>query len=182
MNQADLMNAALSLGATRAACLPVKDVVLSASFRDICASNACGFFDKCYMCPPDVGDIHELMARIGTYDCAVLYQSVHALEDSYDYEGMVEAGARHCALSQALEKELRARGEKNYLHLSAGGCRVCKTCMKRENQPCRFPDKAMASLESYGIDVYNTAKNANLKYVNGQNTVTYFGMVLWRED
>ncbi|MPM86921.1 hypothetical protein SDC9_134014 [bioreactor metagenome] len=56
------------------------------------------------MCPPDVGDINEMMARVHTYQSAVLYQTIHPLEDSFDYEGMVEAGARHSAVSQALEQ------------------------------------------------------------------------------
>ena len=42
--------------------------------------------------------------------------------------------------------------------------------------------KAIASLEAYGMDVYKTACSAGLKYVNGPNTITYFGMVLFAED
>ena len=34
-------------------------------------------------------------------------------------------------------------------------------------------------MEGYGIDVYNTCKPTALKYINGQNTVTYFGIVLF---
>ena len=41
------------------------------------------------------------------------------------------------------------------------------------------PDLAMPSLESYGVNVYQTAQQAGLAYINGQDTVTYFGMVLW---
>ena len=37
-------------------------------------------------------------------------------------------------------------------------------------------------MEAYGIDVYNTTKNTELKYINGQDTVTYFGMVLFEEE
>ena len=49
------------------------------------------------------------------------------------------------------------------------------------DEPCRFPEKALPSLEAYGVDVYNTTKDTDLKYINGQNTVTFFGMVLFRE-
>ena len=51
--------------------------------------------------------------------------------------------------------------------------------MSRDGEPCRHPDKALASLEGSGVDVYNTTKDTPLKYINGQNTVTFFGMVLW---
>ena len=36
-------------------------------------------------------------------------------------------------------------------------------------------------MEACGVDVYNTTRETPLKYINGQNTVTYFGMVLFRE-
>jgi hypothetical protein len=47
---------------------------------------------------------------------------------------------------------------------------------------CRFPEKALSSLEGYGLDVYQTALHAGLPYVNGQNTVTYFGMLFFPEN
>ena len=36
-------------------------------------------------------------------------------------------------------------------------------------------------MEGAGVDVYNTVKDTPLRYINGQNTVTYFGMVLFGE-
>jgi hypothetical protein len=65
------------------------------------------------------------------------------------------------------------------LHLSCGGCNLCERCAKLDDQPCRLPDKALPPMEGYGIDVYNTTKPTDLKYINGQNTVTYFGIVLF---
>nr|WP_242837443.1 DUF2284 domain-containing protein [Desulfitobacterium metallireducens] len=41
------------------------------------------------------------------------------------------------------------------------------------NKPCRFPDKAILSLEAYCIDVTILANLCNMQYINGQNTVTY---------
>ena len=176
-----IVQLALSCGAGNAAALPAREVVLNAVFRDICQGNACGKYGKCYMCPPDVGDIQAMMDSVRTYRDAVLYQTIHTLEDSFDYEGMVEAGARHAAVSQALQKRLKQMDIPAFLHVSVGGCRVCDVCAKAENLPCIYPDLAMPSLESYGVDVYNTAAYAGLKYINGQNTVTYFGMVLLKE-
>ena len=39
----------------------------------------------------------------------------------------------------------------------------------------------MPSLEAYGIYVAKTAENAGLRYCNGENTVTFFGMILFCE-
>ena len=63
----ELIQLALNSGATKATVIRTQDIVMSASFRDICKSNGCGLYGKCWMCPPDVGPIEELMARIRKY-------------------------------------------------------------------------------------------------------------------
>ena len=148
----------------------------------MCESNACGRYGTCYMCPPDVGEIDSLMAEIQDYDYALVYQTVTQLEDSFDYEGMVEAKKRTYPLAQSLRKAFADRNVTKVLHLGAGGCGVCETCAKRTGEPCRFPEQAMPSLEAYGVNVSELAKTAEMKYVNGQDTVTYFGAVLFSLD
>lgn len=65
-----LRQEALSLGAFRAEIVKVKDISMDVSFRKLCESNVCGNYGQNYTCPPDAGDIHELMERIRTYDQA----------------------------------------------------------------------------------------------------------------
>ena len=169
----------LSLGAHRAGVIGTEQIVLDKTFRAACATNACGVYGKCYMCPPDVGDIDSLMARVGDYRFALVYQTVSELEDSFDFEGMVAAKKRTYPLAQSLRGVFSDRGVTDALHLGAGGCGVCTPCAKTEGLPCRYPDKAMASLEAYGFNVSELARAAGMKYINGQNTVTYFGAVLF---
>ena len=169
----------LRLGAYKASVIEAKDIVLDKAFRAMCESNACGVYGKCYMCPPDVGDIYELMAQVGKYDYALVYQTVTELEDSFDFEGMIEAKKKTYPLAQSLRKVFSDMNITKVLHLGAGGCGVCEPCAKRTGEPCRFPEKAISSLEAYGINVSELAKSANMKYINGQNTVTYFGAVLF---
>lgn len=176
-----LMDAILSAGATKAVCITQGQIVLSADFRKICESNQCGGYGRCWMCPPFIGEIDELMEIVRSYPVAVLYQTIHEIEDSFDIEGMFDAGKRHAHTSVYIEEHLRRLELGDYLHLSCGGCHICEVCAKKTDEPCRFPDKALASLEGYGVDVYNTTKDTPLKYINGQNTVTYFGMVLFEE-
>ncbi len=188
---------AILLGAYRAELVNVAEISLDASFRTLCESNACGNYGKNYMCPPDAGNIHDLMKKIKSYKTALVYQTVGMLEDSYDFEGMMEAGLRHNQLAQKLwdfTDELGipaghsvsnvhrtvSQGVEEVIHLGAGGCRLCEICGKREGVPCRFPKRAMGSLETYGINVSLLAPLAHMKYINGQNTVTYFGAVFMR--
>ena len=171
-----------SLGAFKANVIEAKGIKTDRVFRDMCASNACGMYGKCYMCPPDVGDIDELMARVGEYDYALVYQTVSELEDSFDFEGMVEAKKKSYPLAQSLRKVFDDMKVTKVLHLGAGGCGVCERCAKQTGEPCRFPENAMPSLEAYGVNVSELAKAAGMKYINGQNTVTYFGAVLFSLD
>ena len=176
-----LVQAALEAGARRAAPVSGGEIVYSESFRDICRSNQCGNYGACWMCPPEIGPIAELMARARSYPLGVLYQTVGQLEDSFDIEGMFADAADHAAVSQRLQKQAQAVLKAPFLHLTCGGCHVCKTCAKVTDEPCRFPEKAMSSVEGYCMDVYNTTRSTPLRYTNGSNTVTYFGMVLFEE-
>ena len=173
---------ALAEGAFRAAAVDVEKIETDTVFREMCASNVCGNYGRCWMCPPDVGEIDDLMAELKTYDTALVYQSVGQLEDSYDFEGMMDAAAAHNRLTQSMRDYVTpaAFGGQfpKILHLGAGGCHVCETCAKKTGEPCRFPEKALPSLEAYGVNVSKLAAAAGMKYINGQNTVTYFGAVL----
>ena len=182
MENKELTQKVLELGAYKANVISTKDVVLDRAFRAMCESNACGVYGKCYMCPPDVGDIDELMAQVGNYDYALVYQTVTELEDSFDFEGMIEAKKKTYPLAQNLRKVFTDINVSKVLHLGAGGCGVCKTCAKRTSEPCRFPEAAMPSLEAYGVNVSELAKASGMKYINGQDTVTYFGAVLFSLD
>ena len=57
---------ALSLGAYRASVISVDAMETDASFRDRCAANVCGNYGRNWMCPPDAGDIHDLMDALRT--------------------------------------------------------------------------------------------------------------------
>lgn len=174
-----LAEQAVALGAFKAGVIPISDVSFERSFRDMCESNACGNYGRCWMCPPNVGDIDTLMDQARSYDRVLVYQTVSPLEDSYDFEGMMAAGQRMNELTQRVRAELAEEFGPEALHLGAGGCRLCSVCAKREDKPCRFPDKALASLEAYGMNVSRLAELAGMKYINGQDTVTYFGAVLF---
>lgn len=175
----ELRREALRLGAFRAEILDVKRISLDASFRTLCISNACGNYGKNYMCPPDIGPIEERMEELKRFERVLVYQTVRQLEDSYDFEGMLEAGRLHNELASKLRQrteEGKEEGER-FLHLGAGGCRACRICAKQSGEPCRKPGEAMSSLEAYGVNVSLLAREAGMDYVNGVDTVTYFGCI-----
>ena len=179
MSMDKIVQIALDCGAHKATIVTASQIITSPSFRDMCSSNACGMYGRCWMCPPDVGEIHTLINEVKRYPHGLWYQTVGDIEDSYDFEGMAEVKQRHFRIAQQIEDALCLHLSDDYLHLGAGGCGFCSICAKAEGLPCRFPDRARASLEAYGIDVYNTTKSTELLYINGLNTVTYFGIILF---
>ena len=177
--KSNIIEKVIEYGATKANIIETKDIVTDRAFRDMCKANSCGVYGKCWMCPPDVGDIDSLMSKIKEYDYALVYQTVTEIEDSFDFEGMIAAKKKSYPLAQNLRKVFADMNITKVLHLGAGGCGVCESCAKKTNEPCRFPEKAMPSLEAYGINVSELAKASGMNYINGQNTVTYFGAVLF---
>ena len=181
MDYSALAEQVRGLGAYKAGVVDLQDVRFDRAFRAMCETNACGNYGKCWMCPPDAGDIDALMNEAQSYQKALVYQTVGKLEDSYDFEGMMEAARLHNELSRALAKWFATLPFAKKLHLGAGGCHMCGVCTKRTNEPCRHPELAMPSLETYGINVSELAASSGMKYINGQNTVTYFGALLFCE-
>ena len=175
-----LISLALAKGADKAGVVDMADVVFDRAFRDTCRTNVCGQYGKNWACPPDVGEIDELMANAKRFSKMLVFQTIRPLEDSYDFEGMQEAAALHRALVVELYRLFREQ-EPDGLMLSAGGCNYCERCTRKDDLPCCAPENALASLEAYGVNVSELAAAAGMKYINGQNTVTYFGAFLYRE-
>lgn len=176
-----LLEQVRSLGAYKAAVIPVSEVKFDRAFRAMCESNACGNYNNCWMCPPNAGDIDELIRQAQSFDRILVYQTVGQLEDSYDFEGMMEAADRHNLLARELTGRFAELPFARKLHLGAGGCHMCRVCAKRSGEPCRHPELAISSLEVYGINVSELAKSSGMRYINGQDTVTYFGALLFSE-
>ena len=147
--------------------------------RDICAGNSCGSYDSCWACPPAVGTFDECRERCLRYEIAQVFSRAYELEDAFDFEGMIAAMAdfKHRTIDAA--PTLRdCAGD--CLILSNEGCGICAKCTWPD-EPCRFPDRCLHSIEGYGLVVSEVAQQAGIRYSNGPNTVTFFGAVFYDE-
>lgn len=164
-------------GAYKSFIVAVEDIPTDEKLREYCEMNYCGCYNKNYACPPQIGTPTNVVAKLRRYKSAFVFQTVTALEDSYDIEGMTAAAQRHSDIADKLEADIKAQYPR-FLKLTAGGCTICKVCAKATNEPCRFPDRAVSSLEAYCMDVSTLAKICEMNYINGKDTVTYFGVFL----
>ena len=175
------MNAVLAeLNVTLHGVVPVSAMVFDVAFRAACEANQCGKYGTNWSCPPGVGEPAALIECARRFKSGLVIQTVWPIEDMFDFDGMMAGGLSHNALFRrvvARVAPLLPSGEK--LALSAGACAVCETCTFPVGQPCRRPEQAMASLESYGIDVARLIESSGLSYNNGPNTVSYVGVILF---
>jgi predicted metal-binding protein len=109
----------------------------------------------------------------------LVFTGMFLLEDSFDYEGMMRGMVDFKQIARDLESAVKPY-LKYYLVLSNEGCSICKTCTY-PNSPCRFPEKLHHSIEGYGILVSELAQCAGINYNNGEDTVTYFGALLFND-
>lgn len=179
MTDQELIQKLLEKGVHAAAIIETEKVPFDPTLRQYCNPQACASYGKNWGCPPDVGEIEELIAEAKQYPHALLYQTIGKLDDPFDYDGIVAGGNRHRAVTNAILPILREFTGGKLLPLSAGGCSICEECAKLRDKPCPFPEKAIASVSSYGIYVSELAKRFGLVYHNGEETVTMFGVIFY---
>lgn len=147
--------------------------------RDRCADNYCGFYGKNHMCPPAVGDLDHYRRVIQGYSRGLVFSKAYPVKSRYDYQSMVDAGIAFREEIQEINRLAKA-DHRECLFFSAGTCSICKSCAILTDEPCRFPEDAIPSLEAAGIDVVGLSRSLGMTYNNGADKVTYFGLVLYQ--
>ncbi|MCL2211107.1 MAG: DUF2284 domain-containing protein [Treponema sp.] len=150
---------------------PTTALTFSPTLLEYCKTNVCGYYNKSWTCPPACTSIEEQQKKILSYQNVLVFTTKHDLEDSFDYDGITKARERHALLTA--EIKIMLCDAPVY---GAGNCPVCVKCAFPET--CLFPEKQIGSIEAAGIDVTELSKSAGVAYNNGENTVTFFTMVL----
>ena len=176
----DLVKDVIALNATHATIVEVAEIKFNEDFRKLCEQNACGSYNKNWMCPPAVGPINNLKERALGFKQGLLFQTVHPIARSLDWKGMLEGGVNHTKIFRKILECM----ENNYhfkeiLPLNAGPCTYCAQCSYQVGETCQFPDKAVSSVEANGIDVMALVKASGIPYNNGKNTVSYVALILF---
>jgi len=154
-----------------------EEVIFSEEVRAICKSNGCGMYGKSWACPPVVGSVKSCEERCRKFKYAFVFTSSTYIEDKYDVEEWLRILVIHEKITDCIVKIFRSEF-KEILPLSTEGCRVCKTCTYPD-KPCRFPGRMYPATEGFGILVTQLAKEANIRYNNGENNLTYFSVIFF---
>lgn len=172
----DIMLEAKNFGFSEVAELSSSTIDLKTEVRDMCAQNTCGQYGKNWACPPGCGSLDECETKVRKFDRGIIVQTVGAIEDSLDYEEMMELEKRHTKMFNEFAKILQDKYKK-VLCIGNGGCRICEKCTYPDKS-CRFPDRYICSMEAYGMLVSEVCKQNNIKYYYGSNTICFVGCYL----
>jgi len=177
MNTQQIQELALSLGAMEAKPVDLREIAFHQELRDMCTMNSCGKYGTNWGCPPGCGEMSELSKKVLSFSHGVVFQLVGQLEDSFDFEGMMANGEKFYQITHNIKQAL-AKGNLPFLVLGAGSCRECENCTYPD-APCRFPNEKHISVEACGIYVTKLCAAAGLNYINGENTITNTGLILF---
>lgn len=156
-------------GFTNIAPLQAETVELKPEVREMCGK--CGQYGKRWSCPPGCGTLEECRQKIAAYTSGILVQTVGELEDELDGEAMIETEHAHKDNFRRLH-ELLVREYPGLLALGAGCCTICRDC-SYPDAPCRFPEKMVSSMESFGMVVLEVCKANEMPYYYGANKIAY---------
>ena len=171
LDQGILAALAGECGFTYSAPLDISTLEFLQEVRDMCNAKQCDRYDTSWSCPPACQSLEEMRGRVKSYSCGFLVQTVGELEDSYDWEGIMEAGARHKANFGRMWDELEKQNT-SLLAMGAGACSLCEKCTYPD-KPCRFPERMSASMEACGLFVSKVCTDNNLKYNYGPDKIVF---------
>ena len=166
---------ALDLGFSAAVPVDVATLIPREDVREMCAADKCRAYGKNWTCPPHCGTLEECAEKIRRCSRGILVQTVGKLEKAIDTKGYRRAEQQHLEQFHRLCGQIR-QVYPQALCLGAGGCRVCPECAYPE--PCRFPEKAMSSMEGYGLFVTQVCRDAGVPYHYGERTVAFTACIL----
>ena len=170
-NYEELAKTAKENGFTHYAELDIDTLEFMQEIRDMCNPEQCRNYNKSWSCPPACASLQEMRERVKNYNIGILVQTVGDLEDSMDWDGIMEAGARHKENFSKMRNEL-GKKHPSLLAMGAGECKICESCTYPDN-PCRHPDKMEVSMEASGLFVSKVCTDNNLKYNYGQEKIAF---------
>ncbi|MCK9391330.1 MAG: DUF2284 domain-containing protein [Syntrophales bacterium] len=146
----------LAIGFTHAQPILPSSVVTAPWVRLKCQFGCAGY-GLSHCCPPNTPTPKETRKVLDSYGQAILFH----LEAPKTPDRGKHTHNLMTSLVE-LEGEIFKEGHYKAFVYIAGPCSLCKECAKLKGISCNFGNKTRPSMESCGIDVYQTALNNRL--------------------
>jgi len=147
--------------------------------RDLCQQNICGNYGIHYMCPPHVGSLEEIGARLSKFRRGLLLQYSRLLDVRNDHAGVIQSRIDFHNKILQLEDFFKSEGVAQTWGMMGGSCALCEVCRAKFGEPCPYPDKARTSLESIAVDVLSFLDRFGLDNRFYPNRITWTGCILF---
>ncbi|KNZ41871.1 DUF2284 domain-containing protein [Acetobacterium bakii] len=144
--------------------------------RSICKSE-CPQYGKSWSCPPGVGTLEECKTRCTAYDHAFIFSTISEVTDILNMDEMLLTRGEHIEIVNQIKENVFS-GNKDILILTAESCAICDTCTYPA-AACRHLDKMYPCVESHTISVTDICEKQNMSFLNGNNVITWFGMIFF---
>lgn len=169
----------LSLPVVQYAWLGSDEIEFSSRVREICRGE-CPRYGTSWACPPAVGSVEECRKKCSRYEGAFVFTTIAEVTDIENLEETLSTRRGHEEVAVQIREIFRACGFET-LALSGDSCARCETCAYPDG-PCRHQESMIPCIEGYGIVVPLLAEKAGIAFENGRNIVTWFGLILWRQE
>jgi predicted metal-binding protein len=156
----DLKTFAIQRGADEAKLIKVDQIVVSDWVYWKCRYG-CPDYGKTLTCPPYSPTPEQTRSLLKDYDSAIIVKNY-----SSTYHNLI----------LELERKAFLTGFYKAFGLTAGQCHVCESC-NVETGVCLHPNQARPSMESCGIDVFSTARNAGFDMSVKQSKEEKYGRI-----
>ncbi|KNZ69386.1 hypothetical protein Tfer_2024 [Thermincola ferriacetica] len=168
---------ALEQGAFRAKFIPAGQVVIDERVRLKCQVPVCRDYNKHLMCPPHNYSVEHFKSLCTRYSSALLVQ---VRSEGFEPNQLTEAEIKLHLIINKVEGKALTDGYYLAAGFIASSCKLCPECVGyHSGEPCRHPYEARPSIESMGVDIFKTSKNAGLDFQFGLSTeVIYTGLLL----
>ncbi len=119
-------------------------------FNKLCKESCPNYGNK-WTCPPYAPDYSQFVTKYEYIYILLLYIELEQLD--YIKQDYLKVKAANWILKSRIDKALRASLNENEFYISAGSCRLCKSCKKKVGEPCIHPELRTYSFEALGINV-----------------------------
>lgn len=155
-----------------------EELTFSERIRTVCEQE-CPRYGKTWACPPGVGSVEDCRKKCLSYPNGLLISTLTEVRDIADLEETLATRPAHEAITRQVADLLRDEGVEVY-GLSTESCAICEKCTYPD-APCRHSDKMFPCVESHGIIVTDLAERYGVEYQYGNQVVTWFSLLLYRE-
>ena len=159
--------------------IQIRDIPFKEEVRHICKTE-CPRYGKSWSCPPAVGTVEVCRERCEAYEGGFLFTTMTEISDIENMEELLSTRSEHEKLTHQI-KELFLKQHQEALVLSTESCSICEHCTWPDAS-CRFPEWMFPCMEGYGILVTGLAEQCGITFFNGNNLVTWFSLILYRQE